>query len=209
MKEKSKSIFVLLLFVVLTLTFFSCAGIKDTITNVQRLQFKLGSVDNFSLANVKLSNINSISNISLTDGALLLAAFGSGQLPASFTLNVIAKNPNDGTGGTPNTTAIIKSLAWRLLIDDKETINGNIDKNIEVPGVGQATTIPVAISLDLLKFFKDQGYESLVNLALALGGSSGSSARLTLKVQPTIDTFLGPITYPGEISVIDKEFRGQ
>jgi hypothetical protein len=188
---------------------FGCSGVYDALTNVQRLQFKLGAVNNFSLAGVNLSNAGGISNINLIDGANLLAAFTRGTLPASFTLNVLAKNPNDGTGGTKNTSAVLKSLAWRLLIDDKETINGNIPNTIEIPGVGHETTIPIVMSLDLLKFFQNQGYESLINLALALGGRSGSSARLTLKATPTVDTFLGPITYPGEISIIDREFRSQ
>jgi hypothetical protein len=120
---------------------------------------------------------------------------------------VIAKNPNDGTGGTKQTTAILKSLAWRLLIDDKETVNGNIPNNIEIPGVGKETTIPIFMSLDLIKFFRDQGYENVLKLALAIGGVSGSAARLKLMATPTVETILGPITYPGELTIIDKEFR--
>ena len=58
-----------------------------------------------------------------------------------------------------------------------------------------------------MKIVGDAGYESIINLALALGGKSGSSSRLTLKIKPTIDTFLGGISMPGEIDVIDKEFR--
>ena len=65
------------------------------------------------------------------------------------------------------------------------------------------------MSLDLVKFFKDAGYENIINLALALGGVSGSSARVTLKATPTVDTFLGPITYPGELTIVDKEFRSE
>ena len=196
-------------FLLLSLIHFKCSGLLDTISNLQRLQFKLGTIDNMSVAGVHIKSIRTVSDFSIMDGAKLLNSFTNGQLPVSFTLNVLAKNPNDGTGGTSHTTAIIKSLAWRLFLDDKETINGNIPNSIEVPGVGQATTIPVVMSLDLLSFFKNQGYESLINLALALGGVSGSSARVTLKATPTVDTFLGPITYPGEISIIDKEFRGQ
>lgn len=188
---------------------FGCTGASDAISNLQRLQFKLGKVNGFTLAGVRLDNKNSIRDISVLDAANLIAAFSRGELPASFTLNVLAKNPNDGTGGTKNTSAILKSLAWRLFIDDKETINGNIDRNIEIPGVGQETTIPVMMSLDLVKFFKDQGYENILNLALALGGVSGSSSRLTLKATPTVNTFLGPITYPGEITIVDKEFRSE
>ena len=44
---------------------------------------------------------------------------------------------------------------------------------------------------------------------MALGGKNSSASRLTLKIKPTVETFLGEITYPGEIQVIDKEFRAQ
>lgn len=187
----------------------SCSGAYDALMNIQRLQFKLGSVDNFDLAGIKIKSIRSTSDFGAIDALKLTSAFVRGEFPASFTLNVLAKNPNDGTGGSKKTSAVLKSLSWRLFLDNKETINGNIPNTIEIPGVGQATTIPVVMSLDLFKFFKDQGYENIINLALALGGYSGSSSRVTLKATPTVDTFLGPITYPGEITIIDREFRSE
>ncbi|MBN8584854.1 MAG: hypothetical protein J0M37_07130 [Ignavibacteria bacterium] len=186
---------------------FGCSGVMDAITNVQRLQFKLDKVTGMKVANVSLSNFSSISNIGVIDAANLLAAFTSGKLPVEFTLNVLAKNPNDGTGGTKQSSAVIENLAWRLFIDSKETINGNVG-NISVPGVGQSTNIPILMSFDLLKFFSNGQYNDLINLALALGGKSGSSSRITLKVKPTVSTILGPITYPGEFDVVDREFRG-
>ena len=201
-----KSYFWILLFLFFSYLNFSCSA-YDAVSNAQRLNFKLGSVENFSVSGVNITNIKNISHISTLNLAKITSDFASGRLPVSFTLNLLAKNPNDGTGGTTKTTALIKSLSWRLMIDNTETINGYINQTIEIPGVGQATTIPVLISLDLLNFIKGEGLNNLINLALALGGESGSSARLTLKIKPTVDTFLGPITYPGEISVIDKEFR--
>lgn len=186
---------------------FGCSGVMDAITNIQRLQFKLDKVTGMKVANVPLSNFSSISNIGVIDAANLLAAFTSGKLPVEFTLNVLAKNPNDGTGGTKQSSAVIENLAWRLFIDSKETINGNVG-NISVPGVGQSTNIPILMSFDLLKFFSNGQYNDLINLALALGGKSGSSSRITLKVKPTVSTILGPITYPGEFDVVDREFRG-
>jgi hypothetical protein len=186
---------------------FKCSGLYDAITNIQRLQFKLGTIENMSVAGIRTKSVRTLTDFSVFDGAKLLNSFSNGQLPVSFTLNVLAKNPNDGTGGSKKTSAILKSLAWKLYLDDKETVNGNIPNQIEIPGVGQATTIPIVMSLDLIKFFQNQGYESLINLALALGGVSGSAARVTLKATPTVETFLGPITYPGEIAIIDREFR--
>jgi hypothetical protein len=185
----------------------SCSGVMDAITNVKRLQFKLDKITGLKVANVPLSNFASLSSIGVVDAANLLAAFTSGSLPIDFTLNVLAKNPNDGTGGTKQTSALIENLAWRLFIDNNETINGNVS-NISIPGVGQTTNIPIGIKFDLLQYFKNQGYNDLINLALALGGKNGSSSRVTLKVKPTISTIFGPMTYPGEFDVIDKEFRG-
>jgi hypothetical protein len=188
---------------------FSCTGIKDAIVNVQRLQFKLANISNMKVAGVNFGNKLDLKDFSLLDGATLLSAFTTGKLNTSFTLNLLAKNPNDGTGGTANTSAVIKALAWRLFIDDSELINGNVSNGIEVPGVGKETTIPIDMAFDLLSFFKGDNYDKLMNLALALGGKSGSCARVKLGVKPTVDTFLGPITYPGEITVIDKEFKSQ
>lgn len=185
----------------------SCSGVKDTIENAERLKFKLGKVDNLKLGGVNLSNVNTINDLNIIDGASLLASFASGKLPATFTVNLIAKNPDTYPGGTKESSSLIKGLDWRLLVDNTEMITGSIDKTIEIPGVGKSTTIPIPVSLDLYKLFGDGGYEKLMNLALSIGGKSGTSSRLTLKIKPTIDTFLGGISYPGEIDVIDKEFR--
>src|SRR5271157_3662508 len=88
----------LLFLTIFSLTQLSCTALLDTLENIQRLQFKLGGVNNFQLAGVRLNTIRSASDISVLDAAKLLASFAQGQLPASFTLNVLAKNPNDGTG---------------------------------------------------------------------------------------------------------------
>lgn len=202
-----KKITLLISILAVALLIHSCS-VFNALTNAQRLKFRLGSVDGFSLAGVNLKSISSINNLSAMDIIKLTSAFAKNEMPANFTLNVLAKNPNDGTGGTKESSALIKNLDWRLLIDNTETINGAV-QNINVPGVGQETTIPVGISIDLFKFFSSRGYEDLINLALALGGQNGSSSRLSLKVKPTVETFLGPMTYPGEITVIDKEFRDQ
>lgn len=186
---------------------FGCSGVNNTIDNAKRLQFKLGSVDNFNLAGVKLNNVNSIKDLNILDGAALLAAFTGGKLDAAFTVNLIAKNPDTYPGGSKESSSLIKSLDWRLLIDGTEMLTGEIDKPITVPGVGQSTTIPIPVKIDMAKLIGNGGYEKLINLALSIGGKSGNSSKLTLKIQPTIDTFLGGISYPGEIDVINKEFR--
>lgn len=180
--------------------------IKDTLTNLQRLQFKLDNVTGFRVAGVNLSGISSVSDLSVMDGIKLTKAFAEKRLPAQFVLNVAANNPNDGTGGSKQSTATLSSLDWKLYIDGKETIAGDINKDIVIPGTGKSEIIPLTMNIDLYKFFGDKSYEDLINLALALGGQEGSAARLKLDALPTVKTPIGNINYPNRITIIDKSW---
>lgn len=190
-----------------TLFLGSCKTLNqfaDSLNNLQRLEFKLDEVNNFRLAGVNLSNIKSVGDISLMDGIKLTKAFSEKRLPAQFVLNVDAKNPNDGTGGTKQSAATLSALDWKLYIDDKETIAGNINKELVIPGTGSSETIPLVMNIDLYEFFGNKGYEDMINLALAIGGQGGSASRLKLDARPTVKTPLGNINYPNRITIVDK-----
>ena len=195
------------IFLIISLIFLvtSCS-VYETIVNLSRLQFKLGDVNNFELNGIDISGKSKLEDFNFQDLLKLTTAFSSGSLPVTFMLNVEAKNPNDGTGGYKRTDANIKSFPWRLLVNDKEAVSGDINERIFVPGTGEITEIPIEIKLDLIELFKNKGYEDLIDLALALGGKKGSSSKLTLYATPTVTTSLGDIKYPGELKIVDKEF---
>lgn len=199
----------LLLVAVFSLFSLSCSMLQqaaNAFANLQRCEFKLAGVSDFNLAGIPLSGKTSFS---VEDGLKLLPAFQQKQFPASFNVNVAAINPNDSTGGAPKATATLTSFAWTLLIDSATTIAGNIANPITIPGTGQQVIIPLHMNLDLYQFFQNRGYQNLLNLALALGGANPNTSRLMLRAKPTIRTDFGDITYPGEITIIDKEFRSQ
>jgi hypothetical protein len=190
---------------------FGCAQIKqisDALTNLQRLQFKLGAVHNFRLAGVDLSTKTSASDFSpIGDGLKLLDAFRSKKLPADFILDLEVRNPNDGTQGRSAVPATLAGLEFRLLIDEQPTITGSLDREVEIPASGSVTAVPIRISLDLYEFFGSRGYDKLLDLALAIGGKNGSASRLKLDAKPTVRTKFGLMTYPGRITIVDREFR--
>ena len=195
----------LLILVALLIALNSCS-VYETFVNLSRLQFKLGTVDEFEVSGISVSGKSKLGDFNPLDLLRLSSVFASGKLPVSFTLNIEAKNPNDGTGGYSKTDATLKAFPWRLQIDGKETIAGNITSPVTVPGTGEISLIPINIEMDLIQFFENEGYESLINLVLALGGNEGSSARLTLFADPTVSTALGDINYPGELKIVDKQF---
>ena len=183
----------------------SCS-VYQTMVNLSRLKFKLGDVNNLTLSGINISSKKSLSDFNAVELLKLTTVITSGKLPASFTLNVEAKNPNDGSGGYPKTDATLKSFPWKLEIDNVETISGNIGNPVSVPGTGQVTNIPLTMNIDLIEFFGNKGLDNLVNLALALGGQEGSSSKLTLYATPTVSSPLGDIKYPGELKIVDQTF---
>ena len=183
----------------------SCS-VYETMVNLSRLKFKLGNVNNLTLNGINISNKKSISDFNAVELLKLTSVITSGELPVSFTLNVEAKNPNDGSGGYPKTDATLKAFPWKLEIDNVETISGNIGNPVSVPGTGDVTNIPLTMNLDLIEFFGNKGLDNLVNLALALGGQQGSSSKLTLYATPTVSSPLGDIKYPGELKIVDQSF---
>ncbi len=207
MKSRRSGLFSVLLLVLLA--FSGCATLQEVqnaLVNIKRLQFKLEGVVPGTLAGIDLARVHDPLRFSLTDGLKLTQAFANRSLPLKFTLNVAAKNPNDGTGGQPKSTATLSALAWTLKIDSQETISGDINSPIVIPGTGETTTIPLQMSLDLYSFFHERGYKDVLNLALAIAGQNGSTARLTLAATPTVTVSGMNIKYPGQINIVDKEF---
>ena len=200
-----RKLFSITILLALVISGIQCS-VYQTLTNLSRLQFKVGDVDGFQISGIPISGKSKLSDFNALDLLKLTNGFAQGSLPAAFVLNVDAKNPNDGTGGYKKSDATLQNFKWRLFLDDKETVSGELAQPLVVPGTGEVTTIPIAITVDLVQFFKDKGYESIVNLALALGGAQGSSSKITLFATPTVSSPFGNITYPGELKLVDTKF---
>lgn len=188
----------------------SCATLTDmasVIASLKQLRFKLSGVRDFKLLGLDLSGKAGIGDFSTMDGLRALQAYQSKKLPVEFVVDILAVNPNDGTGGSRKSTSTLTGLECRLLIDGQPTVTGDIDQPFEIPGTGQESIVPMRISLDLFDFFSDRRYEDLLGLALAIGGKNRSPAKIALDAQPTVSTPLGPITYPNRITIVSTEFR--
>jgi len=188
----------------------SCTTLQQmaaAMNNLRRLQFKVGAVRDFALIGINLSRVSSLRDFNPLDGLRLVQAFATKRFPAEIVLDIEALNPNDGTGGSPQTVSTLTSLESRLLIDGVPTVWGNIDRAIEIPGTGRTSIIPIRMSLDLYEFFGNKGYEGIINLALAIGGRRGDPSRVSLDAQPRVSTPIGEILYPGRLTIISREFR--
>ena len=176
-------------------------------TNLSKLKFKLGSVDNFKAGNVLITQKSKLSDFNAADVLKLTSQVISGNFPVTFTVNVLAKNPNTSNANPSTSKITLESFPWSLYINDKKTISGNISKPIDVPAVESSTLIPIEMSLDMLEFFKGEGLNNLINLALSLGGAKGSATNLKIIAEPVLGTTLGKLKYPEPLTIVDKDYN--
>src|SRR4030066_1313594 len=118
----------------------SCAAIDEmaaALANLQRLKFKLSGVRDFRLLGIDIGGKAGLGDFSALDALRLVQSYTSRKLPIEFVVDVLAVNPNDGTGGTRKTGSTLTGLECRLLIDGQPTVVGDIDQPLGIRGTGQ------------------------------------------------------------------------
>jgi hypothetical protein len=169
-----------------------CATLQQLVA-LDQVDFDLDGLSRVELAGVDLYDARSFADLTISDGLMLADAVRAGRLPLILGLRVQATNPES------NVDARLVRLDWTLILDGRETVAGRVADELVLPS-GEETTVPVTAELDLLEFF-DGGAQELFELALAVSGAGDESKELTLRIMPTVDTVLGPISYAAPIRI--------
>lgn len=177
-----------------------CAALQQ-LAALRHVDFSLAGAHDGRLAGVSLARIAGYRDLSAAEVGQLAVAVANRELPLEFRLDVRAQNPAEN-----RTAATLVRLAWTLLLDDRETIHGVVDTAWTIPA-GQAVVLPLRMRLNLVEFFEGSA-ESLVNLAAGLAGVRADPARVTLRAVPTIETPLGPMSYPQPITIVSRTVGG-
>ena len=187
--------------------FLSDCSVLNTIQNITRLKYRIQSTENYRVNGVLVDNKKSIKDFTPVELLKLSSGIAKGSLPATFIINVEAVNPNDGKGGYPRTDINIIKFPWRLFLNDKEIVDGNISSPVSVPGKGESIIIPIQVQIDIIKLIKEKSFEDIIALLQKLGGIHGTTSNIKLLVKPSLGTSIGNIEYPDEITIADKSFN--
>lgn len=171
-----------------------CATLQQ-IAALRQVEFAIDGVETGRLAGIDLGRVRSADDVSPGDAARLAAGIANDDLPLEFTVNVRAENPSDN-----RTTARMIRLGWTLLLNDRETISGAVDREVVLPP-GEPRIIPIGMRLDLIEFFEGNGRD-LLNLALRFAGADAEPTNVKLRAEPTVETPVGPIVYPATITIV-------
>lgn len=183
----------LMLLVLATVAIPGCATLQE-IAALRLVTFRFDRVANVEVAGIPVGPGTSYANLGTANLARLVAAVAEGRLPLEFTAHVAATNPEDNA-----VSARMVDLAWTLFVEDRKTVSGVV---AEVTSIAPGTTadVPVEIQLDLVEFWNGSARE-LFELAVGIAGGGGDPKELRLELNPTIETSLGPISYPSPIVV--------
>ncbi len=186
------------LFLVTLTTLAGCSTLRG-IAALRDVEFALDSVRGARLAGIDLMRLESFEELTPLQGAALGAALLTRNLPLELELQVAAHNPGA-------VAAQLTRMDWTLLLAGRDTVAGSLDRAYPIPA-GATTQIPVRVSLNLAEFFQKNLHE-LVDLALAAAGESSRPVEVGLRVKPTLDTALGPITVPAPITILRQQIGG-
>ena len=177
-----------------------CASLRQLMA-LEQVRFDLHRVGEVRLAGIDLERVRSFSGLSPADLLTLGAAVARKDLPLDFNAVVRAENPGDAV-----VTARLVRFAWTLYLDDVETIHGTVDEPVELPP-GSPQLVRIGMQLNLMDFFDDTA-ETLFGLASALSSPDADPVTISLYALPTVETPLGPISYPEPVRIIRRPVGG-
>lgn len=178
------------------LILLSSCGVVQQVQQAKRFakcEFRMTTIQQLELGGVNIQRVRSLKDLSLTKAARLTAALTEKTLPLTFDLNVESSNPNAET-------AALNKLEWRLFIDEKEMMAGEMPNRIEIPAHASAE-FPIAISVDLKKVLSGEKKDAVLTLAFNLVGEGDRPSNILLQIKPTIVVAGVAMDYPGYFDV--------
>lgn len=178
----------------------ACATLRQ-VAALRQVDFAIDRVASVRLAGVGLDRVRSFNDLGVLDGGRLAAAVARGAVPLEFALHLRGENPAEN-----RVTARMVRMQWILDLNGRETISGTIDTTYLFPP-GEPQDVAVPVRLDLYQLFRTSAREAF-DLAAGLAGAASRPTEVALRAVPTIETVLGPITYPGSITIVRRTVGG-
>ena len=183
----------------LLLVVAGCSTLQQ-LAALRQVGFALAGVQGGRLAGIDIAKIVSGTRLSVSDYGKLTVALARQDVPLDFLVNVEALNPAEN-----KVTAKMIRMGWALYLNEKETINGVVDTAV-VMEPGKPVIMPMRMRVNLVQFFNGPA-QDLVDLAAAVAGLNPDPTKISITASPTIETPLGPLSYPNPITIVSRTVR--
>jgi len=182
------------LFALIIVLFQSCAQLQGMMNLATNCEYKVSSVNNYTVLGFDVANKKSIKDFGFLDAAKITTALVTKSLPIEMTVNVGVVN-----SGTVSST--IQRLEWQAFVDGQSLVNGVINEAVNIPANGNGN-IPFKVQADLFEVFSGES-KNILNTALNLlsGQNTGESSKLSFKVRPSYNIGGQIVQHPSFINI--------
>lgn len=179
MKTIKKTLFVV---AVVCLTFFAGCSSLIQVANLINCKFSMANVSDITWADINLSNIRSVSDLSFSMLQKAATAIKNKDFGVSANVNVNVKNES-------LKPAKIFAFDYELLLENSPLASGS-NKNFSYAINPQTTTVvPVPVKADLVKIIKNGQVGDVVNFARNLMDyGNGQESNVKIKLTPYAGT---------------------
>lgn len=183
------------LFALIIILFQSCKELQGVMNLATNCEYKVSSVNNYTVAGFDVSDKKSLKDFGFINGAKLTTALLSKSLPIEMNVNVGVKN-----SGTTSST--LQKLEWQAFVDGKSLATGLINEQISIPANGNGT-IPFRVQADLFEVLSGESKDLILQTALTLltGQKADNSSKLSFKVRPSYNIGGQIIQHPNFINI--------
>jgi hypothetical protein len=178
---------------ILVVSLCGCAALKQTAA-LSQVKFNFDRISDVRVGGVTVMDKKSYNDLSVTEVAKLSAGVLAHDVPLSMTVHLKAENPSSNS-----VTAKMMKLGWSLFLEDHKLLDGSLDSTYAF-APGNVVDVPVPIKFNAYEMYQHNA-QDLFGLGLSLAGVEGYSKVVRLDLVPTVDTDLGPISYPSPITV--------
>ena len=152
-----------------------CSSVQG-VKNFSDCQFDYKDVTNIRLASIDVSHIRSPKDLSYMDLLQLIPAFKDKSLGLNMNVNINVTNPN------PN-EAMLEGVDYIVWIDDREVLNGNMDKKISIASK-QTEVLSIPVSVNLLNMASFTTLDALLEFVIGLATDNIDASRMKVSLKP-------------------------
>lgn len=161
--------------ILLTCILMGCSSVQG-VKNFSECQFNYKDVTNIQLASIDVSHIRSPKELSYMDLLQLIPAFKDKSLGLNMNVNINVTNPNPDE-------AKLEGVDYIIWIDDREVLNGNMDKKISIASK-QTEVLSIPVSVNLLNVASFTTLDALLEFVIGLATDNIDASRMKVSLKP-------------------------
>ena len=164
----------------------------------EKCRYEILAADSVFVAGADVTKLVDSRGADLSSLPGVAMGFLTRDIPLAGILRIRITNPS-------GTLAGVNQFQYKLLVRDKEVMEGLSDQPISV-APGETVTVPLRINANVYKLLTDGStiQEVLGFIQSAKGNAPARTAKLGLKIKPTLTLGNQSLNYPGYITV-EKE----